>query len=868
MLHTIRLAFSFLAIFGLLLNPSAATNPAFAYLSHPMHSTKTALAAVSFDQIVTGGNFTCALDAAGEVQCWGFNNDGQLGNGTNTSSSLPVTVAGLPGGMLQLEAGWDYACVVTGVGGVKCWGANYFGQLGDGTTDNHNTPVDVAGLSGAVTALSAGGGQTCALLAGGSLQCWGYNQFGQLGDGTTENRRAPVNVVGLDGSVSALSAGNVHTCAILVGGGMKCWGNNTSGQLGDGSLQDRPLPVDVIGLGGSASALGAGGYHTCALLSSGAARCWGENYTGTLGNGNYTDSSVPVDVFGLAGGASSLAVGYSHTCVLAAGGLVKCWGDNSYGKLGDGSTTTSNIPQNVIGLFGSITSLSAGGDHTCALTGTGQVRCWGWSGFGQAGDGAIILRSVPLEVLGLAGGALKLAAGNSHTCAVGASGEVKCWGDNGWGQLGDGTNRRNSGIPVNVIGLTGGVSAISAGESHTCALTASGGVKCWGANNSGQLGDGTNQNRSTPVDVTGLASGVIAIAAGGGHTCALTTAGAAKCWGSNGQGELGDGTSGNYRLTPVDVVGLSNGVTSIAAWFSTCAVLAGGRAQCWGFEGHTTPFDIPGLESGVSSISLGWYHACALTATGAKCWGDNEHGELGCGDVGCGLAGGLVNVVGLPGGVTTLAAIGQHTCVLTASGAMWCWGRNGDGELGDGTTENRLAPVQVSGMASGVSALSGTHHTCAIAAGRVKCWGADVFGQLGQAVFGYHLVPVEVVSGAGENLRLSHPNGQPGSFLTLTGWNLPASSSISLTLNGTALTPAIAVNPTGSFIVFLDTAGADPGYYDLRVQSAPRASVGFNLDAGASLRLQEGGGLTLQVPPGLGKIAFSIFLPSVSTLKR
>ena len=603
--------------------------------------------------IAAGGSHTCALTRGGGVKCWGRNGDGQLGDGTTTDRSTPVDVVGLGSGITAIAVGGSHTCALTSGGVVKCWGRNGDGQLGDGTTTDRSTPVDVVRLGNGVAAIAAGGSHTCALTSSGGGKCWGQNRrYGQLGDGTRRDSKAPVDVVGLGSGITAIAAGGEHTCALTRGGGVKCWGANLSGQLGDGTTTWRSTPADVVGLGSGITAIAAGGSHTCALTSGGVVKCWGRNGDGQLGDGTTADSSTPLDVVALGSGVAAIAAGGSHTCALTSGGVVKCWGRNGDGQLGDGTTADSSTPLDVVALGSGVAAIAAGGSHTCALTSGGVVKCWGRNYYGQLGDGTTADSSTPLDVVALGSGVAAIAAGGRHTCAMTSGGGVKCWGWNYYGQLGDGTTTWRS-MPADVLGLGSGVAAIAAGWYHTCALTSSGGGKCWGANSSGQLGDGTTTWRSTPADVVGLGSGVAAIAPGYSHTCALT-GGGVQCWGRNGDGQLGDGTTTD-RSTPVDVVGLA---------------------------------------SGVAAIAPGYYHTCALTSGGGvQCWGDNEYGQLGDGTRRDSRA--PVAVVGLANGVAAITAGGEHTCALTSGGGVQCWGANSSGQLGDGTTTSRSTPVDV-----------------------------------------------------------------------------------------------------------------------------------------------------------------------------
>ncbi len=354
--------------------------------------------------------------------------------------------------------------------------------------------------------------------------------------------------------IASVSAGANHTCALTTTGGVKCWGAGNFGQLGNGATATQLSPVDVTGLASGVAAISVGLDHTCALTTAGGVKCWGRNLNGELGDGTTVNSATPLDVVGLTTGVAAISAGHDHACALTAAGGVKCWGKNTYGELGNGTVSSGGCycitaPVQVSGLISGAAAVSAGGARTCALTTAGGAKCWGSA---PTGDGTYTGQTTPTDVSGLASGVAAVSAGGSQACALTVAGGVKCWGDNGTGEVGDGTLTTRT-APVDVSGLTSGVVTLSAGGAHTCVVTASGGVKCWGRNDFGQLGDGTSAVRTMPVDVSGLISGAASVSAGDAHTCALTTAGGVRCWGYNGFGGLGDGTQ-THRLTPVDVV--------------------------------------------------------------------------------------------------------------------------------------------------------------------------------------------------------------------------------------------------------------------------------------------------------------------------
>jgi alpha-tubulin suppressor-like RCC1 family protein len=372
---------------------------------------------------------------------------------------------------------------------------------------------------------------------------------------------------------TAIAAGGEHTCVVIRTGIVRCWGGNRAGQLGDGTTNDRRRPVNVVRMGVAATVVAAGWRHTCALTTVGSVKCWGHNGFGQLGDGTSTGiRAAPVDVSGLGGGVIAVAAGGDHSCALTASGGVKCWGQNSYGELGDGTTTDRSSPVDVIGLNSGVFAIAAGGGHSCAVTTSGAVQCWGFNGLGQLGDGTTDDRRTPVQVSGLNGNMIMVASLVGHSCALTRIRSIRCWGNNASGALGDGTTGSRL-TPVDVVGLSS-VDSVATGGGHSCALARARGVWCWGVNESGELGDGTTASRLTPVPVAGVGDDADSIAAGGGHGCVLTRFGGVKCWGSNRVGQVGDGTTRN-RPRPVDVSGFETGKAALAIVSPSAAATPG-----------------------------------------------------------------------------------------------------------------------------------------------------------------------------------------------------------------------------------------------------------------------------------------------------
>ena len=374
------------------------------------------------------------------------------------------------------------------------------------------------------------------------------------------------------GRAGSISAGLTHSCAVANNGKLYCWGNNLYGELGNGSLESpaNSNPVDVqLPANHVARAVSASGYsaldasHTCAIIDENVSGqlqprgvyCWGENQSGQLGRGAITSprapgQAVPQGVEGLSGVSGSevlaLAVGGAHTCAVLkagntiSGGAVRCWGANARGQLGDGTLQNNPTPLGVIGFASAgAFGIAVGAEHSCVVTNVGTVQCWGYNDAFQLGvqlgPNGEKYRAAPVTVPNLTG-VVSISAGDKHTCALLDTGAVKCWGSNSSGQLGDGNSGGYTELPSPITGsvITTGerAIAISAGGNFSCALLESGGVKCWGANNQGQLGDGTTNQTSVPVDVQELSNQGLTIEVGSGHTCILKNTGGVSCFGS------------------------------------------------------------------------------------------------------------------------------------------------------------------------------------------------------------------------------------------------------------------------------------------------------------------------------------------------
>ncbi|MBL8310998.1 MAG: hypothetical protein JNL19_11290 [Burkholderiales bacterium] len=667
-----------------------------------------------------------------------------------------TTQAVSPNAYSSIVAGQFHNCAIRATGGtVDCWGLNKRGQLGNGSLTTSSNPTAVSGLTG-VLELSAGDNHTCARLSGGIVRCWGFGGTGQLGQGAFASSTTPASSV-LSNAIS-IGGGANHTCAVVSGGNVHCWGHNTQGQLGNNSGTYSNVPVLVAGIANAVQVVG-GTYHTCVRRTDGTIWCWGNRSVGQFGDGLLTPAAthVPTQTSGLTGMAN-LYAGHFHTCARSATGTISCWGLNDSYQYR--SVTVGNVSTVPVAVLSGVAGMATAGDHSCFYDSTGYTVCVGGNRTGQLGDGTFLASNEVVEVVDV-NTTQTMGLGDTHSCSILQGGGVRCWGSNAFGQIGDGAVAFSR-TPVTVSSITT-ATQVAGGLGTTCARLNDATVRCWGYNNAGQLGPGNESvlQSNTPVAISGL-TGVTRIAASQNAYCAVVAGGAVKCWGGNANGELGNNSTASSS-TPVTAIGLTNVVDISGGANYFCAVTSSGAVYCWGANqarqlGYSGAGSLVPVAVSISSVAIadavkvvaGAEHACVVRGVSNEltCWGQNLSGQIGKSP-----NGGLELPYVVPGisGVLSVAASTNNTCVGLSTGGAKCWGYNSDGQLGSGSTSPTvsISPVTVTGLPVGstVSELVGSSdYICArLSTGAVYCWGLATLGENGNAAS--VLLSATIVSG-------------------------------------------------------------------------------------------------------------------------
>ena len=715
--------------------------------------------------IEAGTAHSAVIKTNGRVFTWGSSNfAGQLGDNSTTGRPTPISILGAVKTFCKISVGANHTLAIDKNGRAWGWGYNQAGQLGDGTETSRLTPVSVAGAVKTFCQISVGnnGGanRTAAIDKNGRVWGWGNNSLGVIGDNTTTSRLTPVSVAGATKTFCKISTGNVHGLAIDKNGRAWGWGYNASGQLGDNSITQRNTPVSVAGAVKTFCEISAGQTsdgHSIALDKNGRAWAWGNNGFGKLGINSTTSTRTPLSVLGNIKTFCKISAGGNHTLAIDKNGRVWAWGYNLNGQLGDNSTTSRLTPVSVAGTVKTFCDISAGASHSLAIDKNGKGWSWGFSS--ELGDGQLTSLLSPVSVCGTVKTFCNIDSSNGvFTIILDKNGRVWGWGNNSTGQLGDNSTTSRP-TPVSIAGTTKTFCKISAGGSHTMAIDKNGRAWGWGQNG-GALGDNSTTQRNTPVSVLGAVKTFCQISTGRNHSVGLDKNGKVWTWGSNSNGQLGIATQGvgTQVSTPVAVSGTAKTFCQIVgSKVESMAIDKNGLVWGWGNNQfgqlgdnsatlRNTPVSVAGVRKTFCTITCGddADHTLAIARNGRVwAWGYNLVGQLGIGST---LS--VRTPISIGGTAKTFCkiAVGQlHSAAIDKNGRAWTWGYNLNGQLGDNSTTSRLTPVSVAGAVKTFCAISaGSNYTIAIDKnGRSWGWGRADQKQLGNN-YGDRLTPVAI----------------------------------------------------------------------------------------------------------------------------
>lgn len=700
----------------------------------------------------------------------------------------PIDLGTTTGGTLQIVAGDGHTCALLGIGSVKCFGTNDTGQLGRGDTTARGTassdmgdnlaavPLEYSNAPITATALAAGDRHTCAVLQNRQVACWGDNAQGQLGIESAVARGDDAGELGHDTKILILqfaantaeqiTAGSSHTCAILADSRVICWGANDKGQIGIGltaaavgdeanEMAQLAHPNFDLNAESYAYRIAAGGSTTCVIASSNGVRCWGANEHGQLGVGDTRDRGRSSSDMGFSLPAVDLnqpiqiAVGGNFACATLSDATVRCWGAGAAGALGTDGTADVGNTANIGGLAAVplpngnfVRQLTGGEEHVCALLGDSRVKCWGrgdnfalglGDGADRGNDDGEMGADLPAVSLGTMFVPVRVVAGGLHTCAIGLSGQLKCWGHNISGSLGngDGLDRGDTpgsmaSLPAVNVGTDVFVRDVGLGLYVTCAYLSGSKIKCWGLGSTGvpatdngaSRGENADPMGNTliPVDLGTTIQGPRGLAVGTYRACATIQPFGAKCWGNNSNGGFGVGDTTN-RGSPSNTMG-----------------------ESLPYIGSPAVFEF-------TSLTVGRDHTCGRTVDGRlRCWGSDMSGQLGVNDSDAARGDDAGEMASLPFAlagerILRVSAFQDRTCAILLDRSLKCWGANNFGSLGLGNIMGSYGPAGTIGtlptvdLGSGKRVLDvggGFNYTCALLTdGTVKCWGNNGFGQLG-----------------------------------------------------------------------------------------------------------------------------------------
>ena len=708
------------------------------------------------------GDHSLALLKDGTVLAWGYNIRGQLGDGTNENQDSPTPVSGVLSNVTAIAAGKFHSLALRGDGSVWTWGYNWSGQLGDGTQIDSNIPVKTMRLPSNIIAISAGKGHSLALTKQGDVWGWGQNSYGQLGSGDLNTQVIPVQAHKTLSNIIAIEAGSIHSMALDADGGVWTWGRNFYGELGDGGSEGGYMPCKLQSLP-PIKVIAAGDYFSMALGRDGTLWAWGDNEFGQLGDETTVNKTSPVQVLGV-GKVAAMACGNKHALILCSDGALKSLGKNEFGQLGIGSMDEDahETPESVQSV-GEDLYLFMDEDQdgradlfdNCAGVCSPEQIDSDEDGKGDLCDSCPLDR--PKILPGKTGCSTPdpmICAGQSHAMAVDREGNPWAWGYNSFGQLGN-KSFEDAYNPILISSSLSNINYIAAGEYYSLAVTQDGSVWAWGANGEGQLGDGSTTTSYSPKRLD-CPPEVKSVAAGQHHSLCLLYNGDVYSWGFNDNWELGRLEYDSY-ITPQKSHYLQ-GAQAIAAGEShSLALLNNGKVMAWGastygqvgwggISARKWPVDVLNLTK-ITKIASRKNHSLALKNDGTVwAWGQNTYGQLGVGSQDS-YKTKSEQVLGLTS-ITDIACGDYHSLAVQSNGTAWAWGRNYERQLGNDNPTIRYTPVKIQGVTDAIAVAGGQYFSLILRAdGSIVAFGRNTYGQLGIGSWdsSYHSVPETVL---------------------------------------------------------------------------------------------------------------------------
>ncbi|AZB10812.1 T9SS C-terminal target domain-containing protein [Chryseobacterium sp. G0162] len=733
-----------------------------------------------------------AIKTDGTLWAWGYNTYGQFGDGTNTNNSKPTPV-GTDNNWLKIAAGYYHSVALKTDGTLWTWGRNEEGQLGDGSNTNKNVITQIGTATDWVSVV-AGSEHTVALKSNGTIWAWGENNYGQLGDGTKIRKNVPVQI-GTATDWASINAGQNHTLALKTDGTLWAWGYNNSGQVGDGTRLDKLTPIK-IGTATNWKSIDGGGDMSIGIKTDGTLWAWGSNFRGALGDGTTVDTYTPIQI-GTEANWRSVDAGFGNSSIaLKADGTLWTWGSNSNGQLGDGTATNRNIPI-LIGTAANWQSISAGSSHTLVINTNGLLAGAGDNQLGEIGDGTRLKRRIFTPVacppacnppgqfissnitsssatLGWTTPSPAPGGGYSYMYSTnsefgGIEGKTTSTAGNNvtnllpnttyywWVASSCGYNQTNwipagsfTTLPTNETGCWENVSS---GAYHSLALRSDGTLWAWGSNNNGQLGDGTSTSKNIPVQIG--TSTWLKIAAGYSHNVAIKADGTIWTWGSNQHGQLGDGTTTSNN-NPTQIGTATDWVNIAVGYNHTFGIKSDGTLWGWGLndygllgDGTTINKNVPvqiGTANDWKMITAGSEHTLAIKTNGTLWgWGNTNNGRVGEGTTTSTIISTPIQI-GTAADWKNVSAGWLHSLGMKTDGTLWGWGNNSDGQLGDGTTISKSTPTQI-GTGTNWKNVSTNNYSSSVGLktdGTLWAWGRNTYGQLGDGTTVRRLNPTQI----------------------------------------------------------------------------------------------------------------------------